>query len=470
MPEPTDVGTVSVFEVLEQAYGCTETTLRLPEEQAGQAPEPPRAPGSTRFVEQRLVGRGGLGEVVQAFDLDLLRRVALKRTRPDRAGGDAVARLIEEAQVTAQLDHPNIPSVHALGIDREGRPFFAMDYIEGHSVADLIAARARDPELARAFGTSRLLRVFLQIGYAVAFAHARGVVHRDLKPANVLLGRFGEVRVLDWGLAKVLGQPERPPPAASQPAPEALGAEDETVLDPRVDGDRPPVQTSAAREETTAGAVLGTPGYMSPEQADGAADLDVRTDVYALGALLYAMLVGRAPVTGSTRLERIQRTVLGKLDPIPPEVDLPPALAAVIAKALATEREGRYPDVLALLHDVEAVLEDRPTSLEQDAGLLRRATQFYFARNERYARLRFMDIDLLALSSGMIGVAVGVWTAGWLAGPWPWLLLVAGIALHGIPTYTLLRARRPDDPGGLRAALEGAANDTSLPGSSSKEP
>lgn len=417
---PKNVGNERVLTVLETQYLLAGETLAAP---ARPGPPAGELHDGERYEERGLLGQGGLGEVVEAFDRDLNRRVALKRPRPGRGQPSFVARLIEEAQITAQLDHPNVPPIHSLGIDAEGRPYFSMALIEGRSLGELIAARRGDPELAREYGLSRLLRIFLQVGNAVAFAHDRGVIHRDLKPENVLLGRFGEVRVLDWGLAKLLGRPGAG--AAPQPA--------------------DAISTTAERSETQIGTTMGTPGYMSPEQALGRPDLDQRTDVYALGALLYAMLAGRPPVLADSSSELLKRAIEGRVSPLHEVVPVPADLAAVVHRALAREPADRYQDVPSMLADVEAILEDRPISLDH-GGLLHRAGRFYISRNPRFSRLRFMDLDLMWLGAAFFGVAFGLWLRGGHA-TWTWALTLLGLALHAPVLYTGLRRPHPDDPG-----------------------
>ncbi len=204
-----------------------------------------------------MIGRGGMGEVVAARDLRIGRDVAIKRMRAETPSQDALDRFLREARVQARLDHPAIVPVHELGLDDHGKPYFTMKKLSGATFAQ----RMTD-------GTPlvKLLRFFTEVCRAVEFAHARGVVHRDLKPANVMVGDYGEVYVLDWGIARVLG--------------EAVAT-----------GGISPVNDVETLEGTQTGSILGTPGYMAPEQIRGLA-VDTQADVYSLGAMLFEMLVG----------------------------------------------------------------------------------------------------------------------------------------------------------------------------------
>jgi serine/threonine protein kinase len=259
----------------------------------------------TKYELRGRVGRGGMGTVWRAHDRELGREVALKvMNGPDPRPG-AEARLRTEAQVLARLEHPGLVPVHDLGLLPDGRVFYAMKLVRGRRL-DEHARDLRSP--------AARLRVFERICEAVAFAHAHGVIHRDLKPQNVMVGPFGEVLVLDWGVAKVLAEPEPAVTPFDPPASRAVDAEAATL--------------------TAAGTVLGTPGYMAPEQARGESAVGVAADVYALGALL-SFLAGDAP---------------------------PPALAAMVARARAARPEDRYPSVGALQEDVARFLAELPVS------------------------------------------------------------------------------------------------------------
>jgi tetratricopeptide (TPR) repeat protein len=230
---------------------------------------PPREPAAGRFRLVRELARGGMGVVYRAEDPAIGREVAVKllheRLRRDPA---AAARFVAEARVTGQLQHPGVPPVIEVGVLPDGSPYLAMKLVGGRTLAELLADR---PDAAH--DLPRFVGVFEQVCQAVAFAHSRGVVHRDLKPSNVMVGAFGEVQVMDWGLAKARPSPERERRVHAPPVAHARGS----------DGD-----------VTAAGAVLGTPAYMAPEQACGE-EVDCRADVFALGAVLAELLTGRRP-------------------------------------------------------------------------------------------------------------------------------------------------------------------------------
>lgn len=296
-----------------------------------------------RYRVEEEVGRGGMGAVFKAFESRLQRHLALKKVNSG-ASQQELARFLEEARVTAQLHHPGIVPVHDLGIDRTGRLFFTMDLVRGRTFAEVIAE-----QLDR--GPNRGLEVLQRVCEAVAFAHDKGVVHRDLKPQNVMVGRFGEVYVMDWGLAHVAGAT----------APVAIGAGEHGVDESVVFSARNQADTP---EWTMQGDVVGTPAYMAPEQALGGAVADARADVYAIGAMLYQLLTGSIPyvVSGANASSRIilERVVAG---PPPALVDVrpdaPPELVAICEQAMARRPEDRYQDVLALRDDLRAFVEQR---------------------------------------------------------------------------------------------------------------
>ncbi len=261
--------------------------------------------------------------MLQARDVDLGREVAIKVLRDEyQRRPEIVRRFVEEAQIGGQLQHPGVVPVYDLGL-QEGRPFFAMKLIRGKSLAELLEARD-DVKADR----RRFLGIFEQIAQTLAYAHARGVIHRDLKPANVMVGAFGEVQVVDWGMGKVLGgddTPEEPLPAdvPVEPASEEV--------------DRPDLRS-------TLGSAMGTPGYMPPEQARGAlGEIDTRSDVFALGAILLEILTGQ-PAPGGTPMERLVKAL--RADPGDWQDRLAGAeadedLVALVSSCLSADRDAR---------------------------------------------------------------------------------------------------------------------------------
>ncbi|MEQ8765197.1 MAG: serine/threonine-protein kinase [Planctomycetota bacterium] len=304
-----------------------------------------------RYEVGEEIGRGAMGRVSQTWDRVLRRQLATKTLRTDRlpsAKAPAVIRFLLEARVTGRLEHPGIVPVHDLGVDEQGRAFFTMRHVDGlnlHAVFTL--AREGSEEWTR----TRLLGVIQKVCEAMSFAHASGVLHRDLKPANIMVGRFGEVYVMDWGLAKIQGQES-----------------DDVRLDPEA------LELSSSRDDrdsplhSRAGTVLGTPAYMPPEQATGDRDdLGPHSDVYAVGAMLYQLLSGRMPYVPndepvSTHVV-LERLLAGPPRPVSELTsDAPPELVAICERAMAREPDDRYPDMIAMAADLRAFLENRVVS------------------------------------------------------------------------------------------------------------
>ncbi|MBA3392514.1 MAG: serine/threonine protein kinase [Deltaproteobacteria bacterium] len=288
------------------------------------------------YTLRRRLGVGGMGEIVAATDVEIGREVAIKRLKTGTSSDDAVVRFLREAKIQARLDHPSIVPVYEIGHDDQQQPYFTMKSIAGVTLHALIVQE--DVTL------QRLLRAFVDVAQAVEFAHSRGIVHRDLKPANIMIGDLGEVYVLDWGLAR--GVDERPEPASDAPRDSQPGV-------------------------TALGAVLGTPGYMAPEQVLDASTVGPAADVYALGAILYEILV-RAPL--HPRDNALASTLDGEL--VRPTVrradgSVPPELEALCMRALDRDREAR-PSARELADVIQRYL-DGDRDVETRRGLARAA-------------------------------------------------------------------------------------------------
>ncbi len=315
----------------------------------------------SRYESRGEIARGGMGAVLRIWDKNLDRPLAMKVIlgQAERAGDTPpaetakVARFLEDAQVTGQLDHPGIVPVHELGLDPGGRVYFTMRLVKGRDFSEILQEVGKSEEWTLA----RALEVLLKVCDAMAYAHDKGVIHRDLKPANIRVGRFGEVYVMDWGLARVLGEDDR--------RDIRLREIDSTVA---VATDR-----SRSREEapdtplvTMDGDVVGTPAYMPPEQARGEVEaVDQRSDVYALGAILYHLLAGQMPyVPTGARIS--SRTVLMRVIEGPPKPvrqvapTTPDELAAICEKAMARGQADRYAGTEELAEDLRRFLENRP--------------------------------------------------------------------------------------------------------------
>ena len=284
----------------------------------------PDVPGG-RYALHEPVGQGGMGTVYRAADHVLGRDVAIKVLRGDVADAEAALRLEREARILARLEHPGIVPVHDVGTLADGRVFYVMKLIRGERLA----------EFARAAPRSDVLRVVLRVCETVGFAHAHGVVHRDLKPSNIMVGAYGEVLVLDWGIARVVGTGR----SAQAGGPES-GVE--PGISPEPTGPAAPAaQPEGSPDPVTApGTVLGTPGFMAPEQVQGQPGLaDARTDVYGLGAILRAVVLG----DGDGR-------------------DVPRPLAAIWARALTADPAARYASSADLAADITRFLDAQAVS------------------------------------------------------------------------------------------------------------
>ena len=293
--------------------------------------------------------QGGLGAVFVALDGELHREVALKQILDQHADDpESRHRFLLEAEITGGLEHPGIVPVYGLGTYADGRPYYAMRFIRGDSLKEAIARFHADAGLKqdpgrRSLELHQLLRRFVDICNAIDYAHSRGVLHRDLKPGNVIVGKYGETLVVDWGLAKPLGHAE------------PTGRSEERTLVP---------SSGSGTAGTLPGSALGTPAYMSPEQAAGDLEhLGPRSDVYSLGATLYCLLTGRAPFEGDD-LGAILRGVQAGDFPAPRALDptIDRALEAVCLKAMALKPEDRYATPRALADDVERWKADEPVA------------------------------------------------------------------------------------------------------------
>ena len=344
-----------------------------------------------RYLIGDEIARGGMGAVLLASDVNIRREVAMKRMLPkDKIDdGTDVIRFIEEAQITGQLEHPSIVPVYELGVDSEGQVFYTMKRIEGETLQYVLAQlRKGNRAYLRKWPLNRLLRVFLQVCDAIGFAHAKGVIHRDLKPENIMVGEYGEVLVVDWGIAKVKGAPDHLSAEAKKTAYVSAIRHDDGHLD----------------LATLDGTIAGTPQYMAPEQAAGEIDkIADTTDVFSLGAILFEILTLRPPYRGGNVYEILAKAETANHTDLrsfstsgnseKEEVDndwptrwhcegekIPDALAAVTMKAMARSQGQRYAKASELKEEIENYLNGFSTSAE-NAGFLREA-KLFIARNK----------------------------------------------------------------------------------------
>ncbi|MHC4848829.1 MAG: serine/threonine-protein kinase, partial [Planctomycetota bacterium] len=293
---------------------------------------PDFSPAREKFLVEAPIGRGGMGEVFLVSDQDLRRQVAMKVLRQDQAHGrEQRLHFIAEAQATSQLEHPGIPPVHDMGLTKDGQLYFTMKLVQGRTLREVLHdLLLKRKEVAREYNLHKLISILERCCEPIHFGHEKGVIHRDLKPENIMLGDYGEVHVLDWGLARVQGATEE-------------YENFDAVETARTD----------AGSETLHGAVKGTLPYMSPEQMHGQ-ELDRRTDVYALGCLLYEVLTLQ-PAFDSRDGGLIADKQRGRIADVRtrnPRRRIPEPLAIVCEKALAMQPRDRYATVDEMAHSM----------------------------------------------------------------------------------------------------------------------
>ncbi|MEM9346159.1 MAG: serine/threonine-protein kinase [Planctomycetota bacterium] len=313
--------------------------------------------GSLKYTNFMPLTEGGTAELQTCLDKNLHRTVVYKTLHKHLQDSELeTARFLREARVTAMIPHPGTVPVYELGRDRSGVLFFTMKKLEGQDLRSiLLAISAKNRETMAEYPLATLVDVLIQACQTVSYAHAQGIIHRDLKPANILVGAFGEVTVLDWGLAKVRG--EKPDTAVKE------------AMDKETTGKK-----MVSLELTQPGKRYGTPLYMSPEQARGDVGLDERADVYNLGSILFEMLTDKNLVWGND-VEEVLKQVLQRPTPKPSEIasykTIPPALEAICLKALEKDPDDRYPSVNALVQDLSAYRTGRPVSVYRASALVR---------------------------------------------------------------------------------------------------
>jgi serine/threonine protein kinase len=340
----------------------------------------------SQFEQIRLHAKGGLGVVFSAEDSRLHRRVALKFIR-QRFLDEPLSRqqFALEAEITGRLDHPGIVPVYGLGETSDGQAYYVMRFVQGESMDEAQARVHADAEAPLDEHSSefrRLLSNFVSVSKTIAYAHNRGILHRDIKPANVMLGRYGEALVVDWGLAIPVGRDQR-----------FKLEEEQTLL------------VSGSSRAHSSSSQVGTPAYMSPEQASGSETLQPASDIYSLGATLYKILTGRVPFDAPSMPEMRQRIIRGTFPP-PAQVrrGVPKALEAVCLKAMAVDPAARYATALEMAEDLERYLNDEPVSAFAEP---------LQARTARWLR-RHRKLAQAAAVLGVVLMLGGLGVASWM--------------------------------------------------------
>ena len=359
-----------------------------------------------------IIAKGGMGTILDAKDLNCRRKVAMKVLSEEfQDSPDQIYRFILEGQVCAQLEHPGIVPVYELSIDANSSVFYTMKLVRGVTLVDvLIEIKENNHEYIEKYPLIRLLNIFLRVCDAIAFAHSKNVVHRDLKPENIMLGDFGEVLVMDWGLAKILKNDKTPGKPHSGETAQDNGAStdfDDTIDSILSDGG------GNDSMKTMYGQVMGTPGFMPPEQALGKVeDIDIRSDVYALGGILYNILALQPSITGLSIKQLIRQIVRGDIQPpsslniesrFPhcPGEKIPEPLSAIAMKALSSHPSDRYQHVEEIQADVEKYLGGFATSVE-DAGFFKLLLLLIKRNKTKFITAAAVLIVLVSLITGFM--------------------------------------------------------------------
>jgi eukaryotic-like serine/threonine-protein kinase len=345
--------------------------------------------GKVRYEHMRRLGEGGLGEVLGARDNDIDRDVAVKRLKPDISSPATLARFVEEVRTIGRLEHPNIVPIHDVGVDERGEFYFVMKYVDGETLESVIDKLAAGDPLHHAhYGVERRVQIVIALLEALAFAHKKGIVHRDIKPANVMVGAYGEVVLMDWGIAKQLRGGGAP------------------TVDTGTSAAHPPGHAKrGALFETVAGQLVGTPAYMSPEQARGE-PVDERSDLYSLNVVLYELLTLHHPLAEKQTLAEMIHAITHEParmagfvhSPHQPSVAMD--LSWVIKKGLEKDPAARYQSASEMLERLERRAEGK-IPIQCHITFVKRATGEWS---------RFLDHHPKVVSLGMLVALVAIVT------------------------------------------------------------
>jgi serine/threonine protein kinase len=399
-----------------------------------------------RYRPIRFHARGGLGEVHKAHDEELNREVALKRIQAKHADdAESRRRFLVEAEITARLEHPGIVPVYGLVHDENGQPHYAMRFIEGESLADAITRFHTSNGGKPSFDSldfRQLLQRFISVCNTIAYAHNRDVIHRDLKPANIMLGKYGETLVVDWGLAKSVK-------GWGHDSAGAVGESKQALT---------PVPFDA---HTQMGQAVGTPAYMSPEQALGAQDIvGPRSDIYSLGATLYTVLAGHAPIRGLS-LPELQK-LIGKGEfpkPLPVRREVPRALEAICLKAMAPKPGDRYAGATDLAQDLEKWLADEVVPAYREPWTVR---QRRWLRRHQTLTRSIASALVVGLAAAIVGVILLTTKNEELQEALHRADTMLNVLEVGLDVPTPAATSNPDLGPGLQEALGRLRNDTTL--------